>query len=89
MDLLRRHRFAACLGFLAGPILTYLGLFMGLQVSSMVGTILAFPFIAMSMLLGKPIGAFSGLAMTLGLLLSCLLWSGIFVLVSWLLSGRR
>ena len=89
MNFLSRYRFAACLGFLAGPILTYLGLFAGLQVSSMIGTVLAFPLIAMSIAMGKPIGAFSEFAMMLGLLFSCLFWSGVFVLIAALLSGKR
>jgi len=78
----RDHKFAACLGFLFGALSPVVGLFLGLQISTVLGNIFAFPFIALSTLVGEPIGNLSPLIMAAGILLSGLAWSFVFARVA-------
>ncbi len=52
MRLLKDHKLAAILGVLFGLVTPVVGVFLGLQVSALLGNILAWPLIAMSVLTG-------------------------------------
>ena len=79
---------AAILGFLLGVVTPLLGVFLGLQVSPLLGTIFAFPLIAASWLVGEPFGNLSHWISASALLAFGLIWSFIFVSAAKVLRRR-
>lgn len=78
---------AAVIGLTFGFLAIWVGLFFGLQVSPMVANILLFPVIAVSYLVGTPIGAMSTPLTLAAFFLHCLVWSAIFYL-GWKVTRR-
>lgn len=71
-------RMAAILGFLLGVTAPVFGMFLGLQVSPLLGTIFAFPLVAASWLAGEPIGNLAPWIRVVALLVSGLVCSVAF-----------
>lgn len=69
-------------GAIFGMVSPIIGLIMGLQVVPLLGTILMFPYVILSWLLGQPIGMLSDLWMMTGLLFSMLFWGCVFLFVA-------
>jgi hypothetical protein len=68
-------------GALFGMVSPFIGLFVGLQILPILGTVLMFPIILISKLIDKPFGEFSTMLIVLSVLLSIIVWGGVFVLV--------
>ena len=79
MSLFRNHRRAALIGLVFGALAPFAGLFFGLQVSPLLGNILAFPLIVVSWLAGEPIGSLPVFLLAVGFLLSSVIWCLLFV----------
>lgn len=79
---------AAIFSFLFGVLTPFVGVFLGLQVAPLLGTIFAFPLLAAGWLVGEPIGQLSPLIRAGALLASGLVWSFIFVLTAKVLKRR-
>ena len=61
-------------GIVLGLIVPYIGIFVGLQVSSLLGTIFAFPIIVVAKVSGTPLGMFHPLEWCIAVLLSIFVW---------------
>jgi hypothetical protein len=72
-------------GALFGVIAPFFGLFVGLQIIPFFGTILLFPFVLISKIVGQPLGEFSTTLLVLSFILSIIVWGGIFVLIGQLI----
>ncbi len=81
------NRKALIWGGVCGLIATFLGLFVGLQVSPMVANVLMFPIIGMSYVMG-PFGMWNPVLMLVGLALSVVVWALIFGVVAMFLKRR-
>ena len=68
-------------GGVFGLIAPIIGMFFGLQVSTVLGTIFAFPVIALVYVTGQPFGYWGGGMMVLAFALSAVAWALIFWLV--------
>lgn len=76
-------------GGIFGLAAPFIGIFLGLQVSTLAGNILAFPIIGLSYLTGEPFG-FWGTGKMLGAFaLSVVVWALIFALLVRLFTRRR
>jgi hypothetical protein len=64
-------------GILLGLVVPYLGLFFGLQVSTTLGNILAWPLLLVAAVSATPIGMFSGLHWLFAITLSCAFWTSV------------
>lgn len=82
------NRKALALGGIFGLIAPFVGIFMGLQVSVILGNILALPVIGLVYVTGTPFGMWSPALMIAAVVLSIVLWALIFALIARLL-GRR
>ena len=63
------------LGLLIGVVAPILGLFLGLQVSVILGNILAAPQILLSTIIGEPFGTLSTVLQIAGILISVAIWT--------------
>ena len=70
------------LGGTFGLIAPFVGLFLGLQVSVIIGNILAFPVIGLAYLTGQPFGMWHPLMMVLAIVLSVVTWALIFSFIA-------
>ncbi len=77
------------IGFLLGLIFPFIGIFLGLQVSTTLGNVFAFPFVLGAMISGIPFGEWSTLVQILVLVGSGLIWAAVFSLVSLLFTRRK
>jgi|GEM_PF-5152391 len=66
-------------GAIFGLIAPFIGMFAGLQVAPFLGTILMFPIIVLSKMIGQPFGNFSATLMILSIVLSIICWGFIFM----------
>ncbi len=69
------------LGVSLGIIMPYIGIFAGLQVSPVLGNVLAFPAITLSYVTGTPIGMWHPAMWILATILSIILWTIIVFVV--------
>ena len=69
------------LGILVGITAPIFGLFIGLQVSSILGNILTSPLILLSLITGEPFGTMPKGLWLVGVLISVGLWIAIFALI--------
>jgi hypothetical protein len=69
------------LGALFGLIVPSIGIFVGLQVSTTVGNILAFPFIFVSLITGITLGMWSPVIWMAAIIVSIAIWTGIFAVI--------
>lgn len=67
------------IGGVFGAVAPFFGIFLGLQVSTVLGNIFTAPFILLVVITDTPIGMMSDGMKWLGILLSAVLWAGIFV----------
>ncbi len=75
-------------GILFGLVTPVVGIFAGLQISVMLGNILAFPFLVVSVFSGKPLG-FWGLGLWLfSFVFSVVIWVYIFSLLEKILDSQ-
>ncbi len=74
-------------GAIFGLIAPFIGLFAGLQVSVVLGSILTFPLGLLYQITGTPIGMMSAGLLILGWLVSILVWAAIFYGVSRLIQA--
>lgn len=74
----RDHKLATILGFIFGTISPIFGLFLGLQVAPILGTIFAFPFIVSGWLSGTSILGAPPFVKVTSVLVSGVVWSFIF-----------
>ncbi len=65
------------LGIVLGLVVPYIGIFAGLQVSTLLGNILAFPLIAVSYITGEPFGMWGAPLWIFAILLSIIIWTAI------------
>lgn len=72
---------AVVLGVLFGLVVPFLGVFLGLQVSTALGNILAFPVIAIVYITDTPFGMWSGWQFAVAAVLSVVLWTAFFALI--------
>ena len=77
----------AILGVLFGLLMPAVGIFVGLQVSTTLGNVLAFPVIAVVSITGVPFGMWSAWHILIAALLSICIWTVIFSLLDKLLRG--
>lgn len=84
-----RHSWAALAGFVFGVVVPFIGVFLGLQVAPLLGTIFAFPFIAAGWVMGEPFGHLSAALRFAALLISGLVWAAVFWTVARALRARR
>jgi len=66
---------------LFGLFVTFFGLFAGLQLSPILGNILAFPFVISALITGTGVGTFSRSVLVGLFLFTSLFWSAIFILI--------
>lgn len=66
---------------LFGLFLTYFGVFAGLQISPILGHILAFPFVIFAFITGTGFGTFHGSVLFGLFLFTSLFWASIFILI--------
>lgn len=83
-----RHSWAALAGFVFGVVTPLVGVFLGLQVAPLLGTIFAFPLIAAGWLMGEPFGHLSAALRFAALLASGAVWAAIFWSVARVLRAR-
>lgn len=76
-------------GAIFGLIAPFVGIFLGLQVSTILGNILAFPIIGVSAVVGVPFGLWPLWGMIGALLLSIVVWALVFGLISLLVRSVR
>lgn len=69
-------------GGIFGLLAPFIGIFLGLQVSTTLGNILAFPVIGLSYATGVPFGMWHWSMLLLAVALSVVLWALIFALVA-------
>lgn len=69
-------------GLLFGLISPLIGIFAGLQLSSILGNILMFPFYIVGMFTDLPFGNWSMLIKIMGILFSMITWGTIFYMIS-------
>lgn len=69
---------AVIAGLIAGFVMPLFGLFVGLQVSPVLGTLMLGPALLPTLLSGTPLGLLPPLARLLALLLSMLFWAALF-----------
>ncbi len=62
-------------GILLGLLTPVAGIFIGLQISTTFGTILAWPLVLMSFLTGIPFGMWSPLLWLVAMILSVIVWT--------------
>lgn len=86
--MLKNHPRAATVGFVFGLISPLVGVFLGLQVSSTLGTLFAFPLIVAGWLIGEPFGQLSTLARVATLLISGCVWCAVFTWIAAVLNRR-
>lgn len=65
-------------GGVFGIVAPFLGVFLGLQVLPLLGSILAFPFVILTMVTGIPFGNFGTPLKLLAFLISVASWSTVF-----------
>lgn len=65
------------LGLILGLVMPVVGIFFGLQISGVLGTILSFPLIAVSFATGVPFGVGNEWVWIIAFGLSILVWMGI------------
>lgn len=75
-------------GGLFGLIAPFIGIFAGLQISTTVGNILAFPIIGLSALTGVPFGMWGAGMMLFAFALSVVVWALIFSLIAKLFTKK-
>ncbi len=81
------HKLATVVGFIFGTISPIFGLFLGLQVSPILGNIVAFPFIVSSWVSGTSILGLPPFVKVTSVLVSGVVWSFIFSRIAkWLRS---
>lgn len=68
-------------GAIFGLIAPFVGIFFGLQVSTTIGNILAWPFILLVIITDVPIGMWSGVLFIFGIALSMICWAIAFLLI--------
>lgn len=73
---------ALIIGGVFGLVAPFVGIFMGLQVSVILGNILAFPIIGLVYVTGTPFGMWSSALMIAAIVLSTVLWALIFALIA-------
>lgn len=61
-------------GIVLGLLSPVIGVFLGLQVSTWLGNVFAFPFIAVSFVSGVPLGMWNPVMWALGFLFSIAIW---------------
>jgi len=76
------------LGIIIGIITPISGLFVGLQVSPVLGNILTAPLILLSLITGDALGNLSGVMRIVGILISIVLWTAIFALIDKLMQKK-
>ena len=76
-------------GGVFGLIAPFIGIFLGLQVSTLAGNILAFPIIGLSYLTGEPFGFWSTGTMVGAFAFSVVVWALIFALLARLFTRAR
>lgn len=76
-------------GALWGLIAPFIGIFFGLQVSVMIGNILAFPIIGLSYITGTPFGMWSMGMMLFALFTSIVVWAALFWVLGRLFLGKN
>jgi ABC-type dipeptide/oligopeptide/nickel transport system permease subunit len=69
-------------GGIFGLVAPFIGMFFGLQVSTVLGNILAFPVIALVYITGTPFGFWGGGLYVLAITLSIVAWALIFGVAS-------
>lgn len=82
------ERKALIVGGIFGLIAPFVGLIFGLQISILIGNILAFPIIIMVMMTGIPIGKWHPIFMLVALGVSIVTWVCIFGLVAKLIHNK-
>lgn len=65
------------LGIVLGLLAPIVGVFLGLQVSTFLSNVFAFPIIAVAMITGTPFGMWSPFFWVVGFVLSIIVWTGI------------
>lgn len=84
-----RDLWAALAGFAVGVVMPILGVFLGLQVAPLLGTIFASPLIAAGWAMGEPFGQLSAVLRFVVLLCSGFVWAVVFWAVARTLRARR
>lgn len=82
------NKTAIIIGGFFGLIAPFVGIFLGLQVSTILGDILAFPVIGLVYVTGTPFGMWEAPLMIVAFALSIVLWALIFGLIARLLKRR-
>lgn len=75
-------------GAVFGLLAPFVGIFFGLQISTVVGNILAFPVVGLAYVTGHPFGMWGPGLMAGALGLSLVLWAVIFGLIAMLFRRR-
>ena len=70
-------------------IAPFVGIFLGLQVSPLLGNIFAFPFIIISYISGQSLGNWSYILFLIATILSIIIWSLIFYLLKRIISLNK
>ena len=73
---------ALIIGGVFGLISPFIGIFMGLQVSTILGNIFAFPVIGLAYATGQPFGMWHPTLMVVAVILSVIVWALIFAVVA-------
>lgn len=76
------------LGVIFGLIVPYIGIVAGLVISSTLGNILAFPLLIVATVTGKHFGAWDGGLWLAAMLLSIIIWTGVFIIIDKVLQAR-
>jgi hypothetical protein len=84
MDKTNKNNFVK--GAIFGLLAPFIGMFTGLQIAPFIGTILMFPFVAISKMISQPFGEFSTTMMVLSIVLSIVIWGFIFALFANIIS---
>ena len=82
-------KIALFVGGVWGIIAPFAGIFFGLQVSSVVGNVLAFPVVALVYLTGTPFGMWDSWQLVVALTASVVIWAFIFGFAAKLLAQRK
>lgn len=69
------------LGIVLGILVPHIGVFVGLQVSTMLGNILAFPLITISFITDTPFGMWSPALWILAVVVSIVVWTVIIAVI--------
>jgi hypothetical protein len=76
-------------GILFGVLVPFIGIFVGLQISTTLGNILTFPVVAVSFITGTPFGMWNPTMWLLATVFSIAIWTAIFFIISKALNTQK